>query len=311
MCQTEAAHGSAPLVSIIIPVYNGERFIKSALESVYRQSYRSFEVIIIDDGSEDDSISIIRSFSDPIRIYHQKNQGAAAARNKGISEAKGKYIAFLDADDLWCSRKLEFQVAYLEGNPHVGGVHAHWRELANDETPSEEDCSLSQGLGLRSDEDKSGLIYGDLLLDCVLHTSSVMFRSDIMYEVGGFDENLLKGQDYDCWIRISHITEIHKLQALLSFYRIHTSSITHRPTSINYGYEIVRSAINRYGYGGVDNGGITKRQGEQRLAQLAFDFAYLHYYQGDERIAHEYFYKAISHNPLWSNAWFFWLRSFF
>jgi glycosyltransferase involved in cell wall biosynthesis len=107
-----------PLVSVIIPVYNGARFLRAALESVFAQTYRSFEVIVVDDGSVDDSGIIAQSFAE-VRYMHQANQGVAAARNYGIETAQGEFFAFLDQDDLWTPEKLKVQIEYLLSHPNV------------------------------------------------------------------------------------------------------------------------------------------------------------------------------------------------
>lgn len=108
-----------PLVSVIIPVHNGARYLRAALESVFAQTYRLFEVIVVDDGSVDDSGVIAQSFRD-VRYIHQANQGVAAARNNGIEAARGEFLAFLDQDDLWTAEKLKLQLAHLLSNPDLG-----------------------------------------------------------------------------------------------------------------------------------------------------------------------------------------------
>lgn len=108
-----------PLVSVIIPVHNGGRYLRAALESVFAQTYRPFEVIVVDDGSTDDSGVIAQSFPE-VRYIHQENQGVAAARNNAIEVAQGEFFAFLDQDDLWTTEKLKLQIAYLLSHPEVG-----------------------------------------------------------------------------------------------------------------------------------------------------------------------------------------------
>ena len=107
-----------PLVSVIIPVYNGARYLRAALESVFGQTYRPFEVIVVDDGSADNSGDIAHSFSE-VRYIRQANQGVAAARNNGIEAARGEFFAFLDQDDLWTSEKLKLQIAHMQSHPEV------------------------------------------------------------------------------------------------------------------------------------------------------------------------------------------------
>jgi len=108
-----------PLVSVIIPVYNGARYLRAALESVFAQTYRGFEVIVVDDGSVDESGVIAQSFSQ-VRYMHQTNQGVAAARNHALDAARGEFFAFLDQDDLWTPDKLKLQVGYLLNHPGIG-----------------------------------------------------------------------------------------------------------------------------------------------------------------------------------------------
>ena len=108
-----------PLVSVIIPVYNGARYLGAALESVFAQTYREFEVIVVDDGSTDESGVIAQGFPD-VRYLQQTNQGVAAARNHGLEAARGEFFAFLDQDDLWTPDKLKLQVEYLLSHPDVG-----------------------------------------------------------------------------------------------------------------------------------------------------------------------------------------------
>ena len=108
-----------PLVSVIIPVYNGARYLGAALESVFAQTYREFEVIVVDDGSADESGVIAQGFPD-VRYLQQTNQGVAAARNHGLEAARGEFFAFLDQDDLWTPDKLKLQVEYLLRHPDVG-----------------------------------------------------------------------------------------------------------------------------------------------------------------------------------------------
>ena len=113
-----------PLVSVIIPVHNGGRYLRAALESVFAQTYRPFEVIVVDDGSVDDSSSIAQSFHG-VRYIYQANQGVAAARNSGVEAAQGEFFAFLDQDDLWKPEKLTVQIDYFLSHPELGYTLTH------------------------------------------------------------------------------------------------------------------------------------------------------------------------------------------
>src|SRR5262245_42249310 len=117
---------SASLVSVVMPVYNGERHLREAIDSVLRQTHRNLELIVVDDGSTDGSAEIARAFGDQVRLIRQANVGSAVARNVGIASARGEFVAFIDADDGWVSNKLELQVRYLVEHPDVGMVYHGW-----------------------------------------------------------------------------------------------------------------------------------------------------------------------------------------
>ena len=116
---------SDSLVSVIIPVYNGERYLAQAINSVLDQTYRPIEIIVVDDGSTDRSAEVARSFSETVHYYCQPNSGSGAARNEGVQRSHGSFIAFLDADDLWVKEKLSIQVALLEADPGLDMVFGH------------------------------------------------------------------------------------------------------------------------------------------------------------------------------------------
>ena len=110
-------------VSVIIPAYNRAHYIREAIESALQQSHRPLEIIVVDDGSTDETPQILATYSEPVRVFRQVNQGVAAARNLGVSHARGEYVAFLDSDDLWHPEKLEKQIERFEADPELGLVH--------------------------------------------------------------------------------------------------------------------------------------------------------------------------------------------
>ena len=124
---------SKPLVSVIIPVYNREKYLAEAIESVLAQTYRPIEVIVVDDGSTDGSADIAKRFGSPVRYYFQPNSGAGAARNRGIAVARGSFLAFLDSDDLWVEDKLTHQMAAFERHSDVDIVSGHVRQFYSPE----------------------------------------------------------------------------------------------------------------------------------------------------------------------------------
>jgi glycosyltransferase involved in cell wall biosynthesis len=126
-----------PLITCIVPVYNGERFLQEALESILDQTHRSFEITVVDDGSTDGTAAVAGRYTGRIRYLHQANSGPAAARNLGLETARGDLIAFLDADDLWHAEKLERQASHLRAHPETGALFTHAQNFWIDELQEE------------------------------------------------------------------------------------------------------------------------------------------------------------------------------
>ena len=301
---------SKRLVSVIVPAYNSERYLVEALESALRQDYEPKEIVVVDDGSTDATPEILARYAGRIVAVRQKNQGSAVARNTAIAHAKGEYLAFLDADDLWLPGKLSAQAGYLDRHENVGMVYARWG-LWNPSASGE--FEIQDGQATRGpagvdeiDEKLSGWLYNELLLDCVVLTSTAMLRRSVAQRVGGFESRFRRGQDYDYWLRTSQVAEIHKLAGVYTQYRIHGESITHRVHQTNYGYEVLRAAVDRYG-GSSPNGQRTPSAViARRLAQVCFDFGYQHLQKGDPRTARASFARSIRYVPWRPKSWLLW-----
>jgi glycosyltransferase involved in cell wall biosynthesis len=167
--------------------------VKEAVESVLRQSCRDFELIVVDDGSADGTASKLTGSGFDLRLIYQTRKGVSAARNLGVQSARGKYVAFLDSDDLWQPRKLEIQLAYMEQHP----------EIAICQT---EEMWLRNGVRVNAKvkhRKPSGDIFARSLELCLVSPSAVMIRKDFFETMGGFDEDLPLCEDYDLWLRIA------------------------------------------------------------------------------------------------------------
>ena len=184
-----------PNVSIIIPTYNREKFIGAAIQSVLDQTYQDFEVIVVDDGSTDGTVDVVKEFSEKVRYIYQPNQGRSHARNHGLGLAKGRYIAFLDSDDLYLQEKLRLQVDFMEQHPEFGMVY------------TSACCMDEDGVPLRAtyEAEVSGWIYKDIafFVPVTIALPTVMVRREIFESAGGFDENMDRFEDTDMWRRIS------------------------------------------------------------------------------------------------------------
>ncbi len=294
-----------PLVSVVIPAYNCAEHIAEALDSALAQDYANKEIIVIDDGSTDDTVQVLETYADQIRLIKQENSGSAVARNRGIEESRGELIAFLDSDDLWLPGKLSLQVAYLAAHPETGLVYNNWLEWNVDESgqytlPTIPPIPENQ---FEIIESKSGWIYNQLINDCIVHTTAALVRREILEQSGYFDPSLRKGQDYDLWFRISRLTRIDKLAATLSLYRINLKSITFNPRSTNYGYLIMKNAIDKWGEQGPDGTVTDKNLINERLYSLCYGFAYTHYVKGDPWLAAKSFFKSLQYKPFKYRTW--------
>jgi len=203
---------TTPLVSVIVAVHNGERFLRTALESLYAQDYQPFEVIFIDDGSEDSSADIAREFPD-MRYAYQENKGLASARNAGLELARGEFLAYLDDDDTIPSHKLRRQATYLVDNPDVGCV------LGRQEITLEEGVEPPDWL-------TRDTIFGDL--DGIPFVSA-MIRTRLLHEVGGFDPTYRFAEDRDLFVRLrEHGVRIEVIPEVLLLRRFHGENMNFR-----------------------------------------------------------------------------------
>lgn len=296
-----------PLVSVIMPVYNGAQYLQEAIESALGQTYAALEVIAIDDGSTDSTPEILTAYEDRVHCVRQENRGAAAARNAGIRAAHGQYLAFLDADDVWSSQKLRRQVSYLRGHPEIRLVSSRWYEWRDGEPrpPIDESWDGVERIVLAD----SGWIYNELLLDCIVHTTSVVMDRQLVGEIGMFDETLLRGQDYDFWLRASRVTPIHKLDAALSAYRLHRYNSIGRPMDRNFPSLVIERALRRWGRIGPDGRRTPLWRVRRRLAREWLTFGSMHQRAGHRGRAAYAFVRCIAAWPLAFRPWLLLLAS--
>lgn len=206
-----------PSVSVIIPTYQRAHWVGQAIESVLVQSYRDYEIIVVNDGSTDGTASRLNEFGDRVRVIHQANRGLPAARNAGINAAKGDLLAFLDDDDLWFPGKLASQIALFSRDPSVGLVYA--------------DMTLFDENGDRESS------YADRCRPPLMQNAATLFRYNFipvptvmvrracLDQVGLFDETLTACEDYDLWLRIIEHWPVLGSSDILARYRLSANSI--------------------------------------------------------------------------------------
>ncbi len=186
-------------ITVVIPTFNRGWIIEEAIQSVLAQDFLDFELIIVDDGSTDNTSAILSRYVNYIIVLNQKNKGVSAARNKGIMEGSGKYVAFLDSDDLWLPEKLSCQIDFFKQNPDAMICQTNEIWIRN---------------GVRVNPKKvhkkpSGMIFKPSLLRCLVSPSAVMMRRELFENIGLFDEQLPACEDYDLWLRVSHCYPVY------------------------------------------------------------------------------------------------------
>lgn len=212
-----------PKVSVVMPAYNAEKYIQEAIDSILNQTFTDFEFIIIDDGSTDRTVDIIKSYTDPrIRFYqNEQNMGVASTLNRGLDLSTGEYIARMDSDDISLPERFDKQVAYMDTNPGVAVVGAGIQLFG-----------AKHGKRLFSPDYERLKV--DLLFGCCFAHPAVMMRSACFgNEKVQYDENFNKMEDFDLWVRTAEIYEMASLQDVLLKYRIHPNQVTQAPSAEN------------------------------------------------------------------------------
>jgi len=207
----------SPKVSVLMPVFNGEKHLREAVESILHQTFADFEFLIIDDGSTDKSLDVIRSYPDErIRIVqNEKNCGLILTLNKGLDLAKGEYVARMDSDDISLPKRLERQVTYLDGTPEVG-VCGTWIKFMGESRPAVVRYPVEH------EEIRCRLLFANPLAHPSVMLRKVFFdKHNLRYE------NFKSAEDFELWQRCSVLFKLHNLPEVLLEYRVTSSSITH------------------------------------------------------------------------------------
>jgi len=196
-----------PFFSVIIPTFNRKDFLKIAIESVLEQTCRDFELIIVDDGSTDGTETMLDNYEDQkIKYLLQENKGVSSARNRGLEESKGRFIAFLDSDDKWVDEKLETTIEYIDKYPDINIFH------------SEETWYKNKKLHNQKNKHKKpdGYVYFKALPLCCISISTAVIRRDVFDDIGVFDETLPACEDYDFWLRATQKYDVKLIPEYLT-----------------------------------------------------------------------------------------------
>ena len=280
-----------PLVSVVIATYNMARYLPLAVKSALDQTYKNIEVLVVDDGSTDDTDHAIEPLlEDPrLRYCRQENKGQAAAKNRGIRESRGAYIAFLDADDVWALDKLDLQLPLFSRSEAVGVVHA--RVVYIDKTGRE--LSVADNRLFR------GRVSGPLLIRNFIGFGTSIVKRECFDRLGVFKENVRMGVDYDLWLRLSTQYEFDYIDRPLLYYRVWSGQMSNNGKSrYENGIEIMKNFLH-------DFPGVVDRRTENE--------AWAHTYVGfgqcvqevDQRFdsAFKLYLRALRYRPSYLPAW--------
>jgi len=273
-------------ITVVVPAYNSMQYLPATLESVLQQTYADFEIVVVNDGSTDNTQEYVSSLTDSrLKMVFQENQGLAAARNTGIAHATGEYIAFLDADDLWESTKLEKQLRILENNPEVGVVYT-WVAYINEQ---------GQKTGRIFKDCAEGKIWQELTIFNIIRCGSVPIVRRVCFETcGTFDRNLDSAvEDWDMWLRIANKYNFRVVKEPLVYYRQHETSCSKNWQAMSRSFHLV-----------IEKNFADVAPNLMYLKQISYGFAYiclawkpLQSKDKDYKQAAEFCRKAVKYYP--------------
>lgn len=296
-----------PLVSVVIPVYNGETYIEDCLRSILAQDYPALEVIVVDDGSTDSTERRVRGFGDAVTYHRQPNSGSAVARNLGVSLARGDYIGFCDGDDLWAPHRLRQQVDFLAAQHEYHAVCGRFIPVPEAYTLADA-AREAYRAEATLDPTMSGWAYLPLLESSIYHLDALLVRREVLQRVR-FNPDYRRGQDFDFFLQLANATPIAQLDNLYAFYRQSPGSITRKPHARNYRAEITTAAVARYGHKDQLGREISRAQLDALLARSWFSHGWELFTARWFRAAVTSFRRCLSHDPRHWAAYRFLVRA--
>jgi glycosyltransferase involved in cell wall biosynthesis len=297
----------APTVSVAMPVYNAERYLAQAVESILSQTFTDFEFIIIDDGSTDSSPQILKKYAAAdarVRLFTRPNTGYAIALNESLGHARGRYLARMDSDDISLPQRFEKQVAFMDAHPDVVAVGCRVTMMDPDGEP------LGEVNRFESHEhiDRMHMEGGG---GAVITHPSAMFRLAILRKLGGYRQNLEPAEDLDLFLRLAEVGRLAKLPDMLFQYRCHLASVGHsrRVEQVRTMRRVVAEARARRG---LPSAGETVEPDpvEPPLENHYLNWASLAIKHGNRKTGRKYLRKALRLAPVSVRGWYLAVRSF-
>jgi glycosyltransferase involved in cell wall biosynthesis len=297
VAHTLKAAMSNPRVSVVIPVRNGKDYLQEALDSVLQQSFTDLELLLIDDGSTDDDYDRYALQDERIRVIHLTGTGVSRARNAGMAQSRGELIAFLDADDVWFPGKLQAQVRYFDEHPDVGvvfGKFIRWHALPEGGFAPASSLIQDASHLTTAEPERSGWLYTRLLDGLLVGMNTAVVRRSVYEAIGGFNEAMRQGEDYDFWLKASRIAQMHSLEGNVALYRIHSASAMHKLSEDNQLSILLKMATMRWGLNDQHGNQASSDAFKKRVAITHFDHAYSHFWHGDLAVARRHFQQSLS-----------------
>ncbi len=270
-----------PKVSVIIPAFNSEAYLVETIHSALSQTYTNMEIIVIDDGSTDQTQNLLRNFGERIQVVSQENGGVAAARNNGVRLSKGDFLAFLDSDDIWDSDKIRIQMSEISD-----------AALSYTDRLNFGDLGFLAEVKSEANELREGTIFEPLLLEGNFITlSSTVIRRSVFEAVGGFDENReISGvEDWHLWLKIARHCKAKAIRKPLVKYRIHPDGISKNVKAMHHAQELVLDEFL------ADS---TRQFANKARACSASTSAWFAANSGDFQLARSLYLKALRRRPL-------------
>lgn len=283
-CPT-AGRPPSPLVSIVIPTYNCEPYIRQTLQSIVDQTCTDWEVIIVDDGSHDATVRIASSIDPRIRVIEQANAGVCVARNRGYAEARGRFLCFMDHDDYWFAEKLDRQLGWMRRMPELGVVYStciRWHATDGVFPPPESLQTSCDDDVL--DEPFTGWVYHQFMQDSCALTSSALIRREALERCGLFDAELPYSEDWDLFLRISREFPFAQMRWPSTLYRQHQRQGSRVARPRDYRSELLLRAQRTWGLVGPDGRVINAAEFRRQIARYRMEFGRQHLACGDRRL---------------------------
>jgi glycosyltransferase involved in cell wall biosynthesis len=276
----------APAVSVVVPLYNGAPHILQTLDAVFAQTHRPLEVIVVDDGSTDNSREVVAASGHPVRLLQQENGGVCRARNHGARSSQGEFLCFLDQDDIWYPEHLQRQVAVFAQRPDCGVVvspYQHWYPQETGFAPAAAvKPAMPEG---ELDAEFTGWVYHQFMLDCWALTSATLMRRQVWDAWGGFDTAQTFGEEWDLWLRLSQVVQFAKLQWPPVLYRQHATQGSRWVRPVDHRVELLLRAQRAHGLCSRDGRCVPTHVFAHTIAKYEMEFGWGHAQFGDRATA--------------------------